>query len=537
MMSVRDTTFLLSPSRRQFLRSTLSTAGAASLAAAAPLAAASSSDPLATTRSGRIRGQTLSGVHSFKGIPYGADTRSRRFQTALDVPEWKGIRNATEYGNWAPQTRPGGPISEDCLFLNVWTPGLRDEANRPVIVYIHGGGYTNGSGAGAATDGVHLCQRGDVVVVTVNHRINAFGYLYLANLGDERFAQSGNIGQLDLVKALQWIKQHAEAFGGNPNNITLVGQSGGGAKISTLMAMPVAKGLFQRAVTMSGQQVTAAGPRAATQRATRFMEALGLKPGDSEKLLALPMEALLDATQTQDFSRIEDRPLEFLPVFDSSVLPRHPFYPDAPDQSAGVPMIIGNTRDETTAFSRPGSGDFSLSWEELPEKIRKHQYVDIEPEVVIAEYRRLYPQYSPSDIFFAATTAGRSWRGAVIQAEARARQGAPAYVYQLNWHPDNRVGAGHGSDLSLMFNNVHVPEASTESRKAGRSVSDTMSDALLAFARTGEPNHPGMPEWKPYSLEQRQTLIFDTPTRMENDPRGAERRFYAQVPFVLRGTF
>ncbi|HAV71156.1 MAG TPA: carboxylesterase, partial [Stenotrophomonas sp.] len=223
--------------------------------------------PLARVRSGRVRGQLEQGIHVFRGIPYGADTAPRRFQPAVQELAWRGVRDALAYGNAAPQGGKEGPGSEDCLYLNVWTPALRDGGKRPIVFYIHGGAYNNGSGSDPLYDGSALCRRGDVVVVTVNHRLNVFGYLYLAQLGDARFADSGNVGQLDLVQALQWVRQHAHEFGGDAHNITVVGQSGGGAKIATLMAMPAARGLFQRAWTMSGQQVTAAGPRAATQRA------------------------------------------------------------------------------------------------------------------------------------------------------------------------------------------------------------------------------------------------------------------------------
>ncbi len=528
-------------SRRQILKGALVSAGGFSALGSAPeLLASAYTDPVATTRTGKIRGYREAGVHIFKGIPYAADTRHRRFQPAAAAPQWRGVRPTTQYGSSAPQTRPNEPLSEECLFLNVWTPGLRDQGSRPVIVYIHGGGYTNGSGSGKGTDGINLCLQGDVVVVTLNHRINAFGYLYLADLGGKEFAYSGNTGQLDIIMALQWIRDHAAEFGGNPDNITLAGQSGGGAKISTLMAMPAAHGLFHKAVTMSGQQVTAAGPRAATQRAELFLSALNLKPSDVQQLLTLPMEQLIEATQIRDFSRIENRGLEFLPVMDSLALPRHPFYPDAPAQSAHIPMIIGNTRDETRAFSRSMPEDYDLDWKDLPERIRNSQYVDIHPNAVIAEYRRLYPDYSASDIYFAATTAGRSWRGAIIQAEERAKQNAPAFVYQLDWGSPadgGRYGAGHGSDVPLMFDNVLRSSLPRTAHTEAQRIADQMSGALIAMAKTGNPSHSKIPPWKPYSLENRETLIFDMAPTLGNDPRGAERKFYAQVPFIQRGTF
>ncbi len=525
-------------SRRSLLRTSL--VGAAALHSVSALAAVGgSSDPTATTVSGKVQGYRGSGVNIFKGIPYGADTAPRRFQPPVAPEPWSGIRAATEYGAAAPQRSDDEATSEDCLYLNIWTPGLRDGGQRPVIFYIHGGGYSSGSGSSPLYDGINLCLRGDVVVITVNHRLNAFGYLYLARLADQPFALSGNVGQLDLVQALQWVRQHAVEFGGDPGNVTVVGQSGGGAKIATLMAMPTAEGLFHKAVTMSGQQVTAAGPRVATQRAEALMQALKLKPNDIDGLLKQPVQAIVEATRTRDLSRAEDISLQLAPVFDSMALPRHPFYPDAPPQSAHIPMIIGNTRDETRAFLGGDPKNFELTWEELPDKILQYQYVDISPDAVVEEYRRIYPDYSPSDIFFAATTAGRSWRGAVIEAEERAKQGRNTYAYQLDWGSPldgGKYGAFHTLDIPLIFDNIHQPKARTGTGKEAQQVADQLSGALLALAKTGKPDHEGIPTWKPYTLEKRETLVVDATSTLVNDPRGEERAFYAQTPFVQRET-
>ena len=494
--------------------------------------------PLARVRSGRVRGQREQGVNVFRGIPYGADTAPRRFQPALPEVAWRGVRDALDYGNAAPQTGKEGPGSEDCLYLNVWTPALRDGGKRPIVFYIHGGAYNNGSGSDPLYDGSALCRRGDVVVVTVNHRLNVFGYLYLAQLGDARFADSGNVGQLDLVQALHWVRQHAAEFGGDADNITVVGQSGGGAKIATLMAMPAARGLFQRAWTMSGQQVTAAGPRAATQRAQIAMQAVGA--ADADALRTMPMEALLAATRARDPSRVENSSLYVGPVLDGRSLPVHPFWPEAPAQSAGIPMVIGNTHDETRAFLGNDPANFALTWETLPSKLEKEQYVDLLPSVVIAEYRRLYPHYTPSEVFFAATTAGRSWRGAVEELEARARQGAPTWAYQLDWGSPldgGRFGAFHTLDIPLVFDTTDRPGSRTGDSDEATRVAATMSEALIAFARHGDPNHGGLPRWQTYSLARRETMLFDATPQLANDPRGGERRLYQQAPFIQRGTF
>ncbi len=299
--------------RRDFLRSSALCTLAAGLAGALPAAARGLPSPIAHLRSGRVAGQTEHGIHVFRGIPYGGDTAPRRFQQALPETPWRGVRDALVYGPSAPQGGSEGPGSEDCLYLNVWTPALRDGGQRPVLVYIHGGAYNTGSGSDALYDGGNLCRRGDVVVVTLNHRLNLFGYLHLAQLGGAAFADSGNVGQLDLIQALQWVHQHAAEFGGDAGNVTVFGQSGGGAKIATLMAMPAAKGLFRRAWTMSGQQVTAAGPRAATQRAQLVLDHLKASP---ETLRALPLEKLLEALKIRDPSRVENTALYLGPVLD-----------------------------------------------------------------------------------------------------------------------------------------------------------------------------------------------------------------------------
>lgn len=529
------------PNRRLVLTGA---AGLAFAAAGAFAASAQSDAPVARTRHGPVRGYRDGGVAIFKGVRYGADTGPRRFQPPAPPQPWTEPHDATEYGAAAPQ--PGGDpasrgaerFSEDCLFLNVWTPGVRDGRRRPVMVYIHGGAYATGSGSHPLYDGARLARRGDVVVVTVNHRLNAFGYLYLARFGAPEFADSGNAGQLDLVLALQWVRDNIAEFGGDPGRVMVFGQSGGGAKIATLMAQPPAAGLFHRAATMSGQQVTASGPLNADRRARAMLDALGIPPDQVRRIRDVPAERIVQALQTRD-PVLPYGGVSFAPVLDERSLRRHPFYPDASPQSLRIPMIIGNTHDETRAFLGGDPTNFTVTWDELPAKLSfQNMRVDVLPEAVIAEYRRLYPRYSPSDVLFAATTAARSWRGAVIEAEERARAGAPAWVYQLDWatpRDGGRMGAPHASDIQLVFDNVGARGATAEGPQA-QPIADMMSETFLAFARSGDPNNRTIPRWSRYDLQRRQTMIFDVPPRMEDDPRGAERRFFGRVQYVQPGS-
>jgi para-nitrobenzyl esterase len=485
-----------------------------------------------------VRGYLDNGISVFKGVAYGADTGPRRFQPPVPTPPWTEVREATAYGPASPQRgREAEAQGEDCLFLNVWTPEPKLGGKRPVMVYIHGGAYSTGSGSSPLYDGVRLCKRGNVVVVTVNHRLNAFGYAYLARLVPD-LADSGNAGQLDLVLALKWVADNIAQFGGDPARVMVFGQSGGGAKIATLMAMPTAAGLFHRAATMSGQQVTASGPGNATRRTLAWLDALKLKPEEAAQVRTLPVQRLVEAMGVED-PVLGFGGLYFGPVLDERTLTRHPFYPDAPAQSAKIPMIIGNTHDETRAFLGGDPTNFTVDWAGLPAKLTQANLrVDIDPATVIAVYRRLYPAYSASDLLFAATTAARSWRAAIIEAEARARAGTPAFAYQLDWvspREGGKFGAPHASDIPLVFDNVAKPGSNAVGPTA-QPMADKMSEAFLAFARTGDPNCKAIPRWEPYALPRRQTMVWNNDTRLVDDPRGAERRLFEKVPFVQAGT-
>jgi para-nitrobenzyl esterase len=322
----------------------------------------------------------------------------------------------------------------------------------------------------------------------------------------------------------------------------LFGQSGGGAKIATLMAMPAARGLFHRVATMSGQQITVASPQAATRRAEAFLDAVQVPATQLDKLQEVPLEQLIDALKGPDPS-LHGRSIYFGPVLDERHLLRHPFYPDAPVQSSRIPMMIGNTREETRYFYGNDAHVLNLSWVELPAKLATAIYVDIDVEMVIAAYRRWYPDYSPSQIFFSASTAGRSWRGAIIEAELRAQQGAPVYAYQLDYASplDNgKWGACHTLDIGLVFGNLDAPDSLTGNDRQAQRVSAQLRDAFIAFARRGDPNVRGsstLPTWQPYRLNSRETMVINVQSKMVNDPRGQERELFNKVPYVQRGTF
>jgi para-nitrobenzyl esterase len=510
-------------------------AGGAALAAAPLIARAAPGDAVVETRAGRFEGDRLDGgMLRFRGIRYGNAPRFRApvpFATAgLTVP-------AREYGPICPQGRGGQAASEDCLFLNIWTPGANPAAKRPVMLYIHGGAYSNGTVTVPLNDGAKLAAAEDVVVVTVNHRLNALGYLYLARF-DPRFADSGNLGQLDLILALQWVRDNIAAFGGDPRRVFLFGQSGGGAKIATLMGMPAAKGLFHSAATMSGQQVTASGPLNATRRAQAYLGKLGVKENNLQPLLDMPVEQLVDALGTTD--PILGGGLYFGPVLDMKWISRHPFWPDANPQSLAIPMILGNTRDETRAFIDPNSDKVrGLTWDNVAARMAPEIRMDLLPEWVVAQYRAHFPRDSVEQLFYRMTTAGRSWPGQWMEADARAAAGAKAtWVYQVDYQSPTKPerGAPHTMDIALAFGTLDAEGSYTGTGPAAQKLSAQVMGAFAALARTGRPAGRGLPAWSPYTLPGRATMVFDAPSRCVNDPRKWERELWARVPYIQPGS-
>ena len=517
-------------------RTILAGAAGLTLAGLAQPGWALSASPVAMTRHGPVRGVIDRGIKVFKGVRYGADAATFRFKPPVAPENWIEVREALAYGQASLQKSDEANQSEDCLFLNVWTPALADGGKRPVMVYFHGGAHANGSGSSPLYDGVNLCRRGDVVVVTVNHRLNIFGYNGLGQLAPREFGASGSVGNLDLILALEWVRDSIAAFGGDPGNVTIFGQSGGGAKVVTLMAMPRAAGLYHRAITMSGQHVTAMGPQHAELRIRRVLDHFGLTPEQAGELATLPTNRLMEALTLKD--PLETGDMYFWSVMDHDTLPRHPFVPDAPHESGHIPLIVGNTHDEFGGGAAGGPGEPEITWDNIAPRLAPQFVLDLNAQYVVDWYRRTFPQITPREVFVAAATCGRSRPGHLIQAEERAKLNGPTWMYQLDFGSPVEPwrGAYHGFDIGLAFDNIDKPEAKAGTGPDARKAAEAMSETFIAFARTGDPNNAAIPAWGRYTLPERTTMIFDANSRVESDPRGDERRLFQTAPFLKQGT-
>jgi len=514
---------------------------------------AADSEPLATTSAGKVRGAKESGIYVFKGVRYGADTGKARFQAPRAPEPWSGVADALDYANQTPQAAAGdgGGLfkswanrradSEDCLFLNVWTPGLRDQKKRPVMVWFHGGGFSSGSGSSHAYDGVRLAKRGDVVVVTVNHRLNVFGHLYLAGIGGQAlggsaFADSGNVGILDLVQSLTWVRDNIAEFGGDPANVMIFGESGGGAKVTTLMAMPAAKGLFHRAAVQSGAWLLFNEPDESTKVAQALVSELGLTPSTLDRIATLPVATIQQAAAK---AARATSGAGWGPVIDRKNLLRHPFTPNGPEESRDVPLLIGFNRTESTLLVGPRDPMyFNMTWDALPEKL-KPLLPGIDIAKVLQTYRTLHPKYDATDTFFAITTDSRFVRAHVAQVERKAQQrGAPAYFYMLDW--DTPVDGGkwrspHALEIGFVFDNVAKSESMSGVGPEQQRIADLMSSAWLAFAKTGNPNNASLPRWPMYEVASRPSMVFALEPKVVKDVRGQERRLFDSMRMGANG--
>jgi para-nitrobenzyl esterase len=489
--------------------------------------------------SGKLRGLQRDGAFSFKGVPYAADTGgANRFMAPRPVTPWSGVRDALAFGDRCPQVREAHagpfawlnrtePLSENCCVLNVYTPGLDAGARRPVMVYIHGGGYITGAGSGAVLDGSNLAVFGDVVVVTINHRLNVFGHLNLNHLDAADFGDAANVGLLDIIASLRWVRTNIIAFGGDPNNVTLFGQSGGGSKITLLMAMPVAKGLFQRAIDMSGATGLNPSRSADTTRFTdEILKTLGVGKSDLRKLQDLPVEGLLKArasamaTLGSDGSR---------PVIDGRHLPAAPMTAEGLAVHAAVPLMIGTTETESTFYLASDMRNFGVSAEQVRARIKQQFGVDdVGAAAIMEAYRAADPARTPADILIALATDVQ-FRGAIIRgAEAKAKAGAaPVYLYNFAWHAPVEGGvyrAPHTIDIPFAFGNTEASAALTGTGAAQSDLSHNLMTAFVAFAQTGNPANPRLPEWRPYDTAARTTMTLNVQCEAVGDFRGADRR-------------
>ncbi|HEY5072251.1 MAG TPA: carboxylesterase family protein [Caulobacteraceae bacterium] len=494
--------------------------------------------PVVTTN-GAVRGYRDRGLHIFKGLRYAAPPLgNRRFQPPQWPDPWVAVADATGLGAPAIQAgltpgettggrsagdppAPGQPgTSEDCLFINVWTPGL-DGSKRPVMVWLHGGGFANGSGGAAMYDGAALARRGDVVTVTVNHRLNVFGYLHLGELGGH--PSSGQAGMLDIVQALEWVRDNVAGFGGDPANVTIFGESGGGAKVSMLQAMPAARGLFHKAIIQSGPGLRSISREAATQTARKVLAALDIEPGDLGKLDTLSAREIQQAAEGLGDDAIMRA---FSPCVDGLALPRHPFDPDAPAISADVPVMIGTNKDEATLFLR-GDPRFGAFTEEDLHRRAKAAVGDKAPALIEA-LGALFPDYSPTHLICAVQTVTMMWAPSVTLAERKcAQNGAPTFMYMLAWETPVARGAlksPHALEIPLMFDNVETARNFVGRGEAPQVLAEQMAPAWLAFARTGDPNVAGNPSWPAYDEVERATMVFNLQSLIERDPWAGVRQ-------------
>jgi para-nitrobenzyl esterase len=538
--------------RRTFVSSSAMTAASLFLDWRGLAAQTAKGGPGATveTTAGKIRGLVVDRVHAFKGVPYGGSTSgARRFLPPVKAQPWTGVRDTMEIGLRSPLVDSAlvpewtslnlrEPMGEDCLNLNLWTPSAAKGGRRPVMVWLHGGGYSTGSPNMIPYDGANLARKHDVVVVGLTHRLNVFGFAYLAELGGERFADASNAGMKDIILGLEWIKDNIAGFGGDPNSVTIFGQSGGAGKVSTLLGMPAAQGLFHRAIAQSGSAVTSMPAAAATESTVALMSRLGLKANQVEELQKLPMQQLLDALAPRagagDGARGRGRGpggggFNAAPVVDGKSLPRSVFDPTATTISQSVPLLIGSNETEVTwnvnTDYTPPADDAALR-----ERVKRSLRIadDAAADRIVAAYRRGRPKASALDLALIIETDASPFRsGTDTEAERKAALGkAPVYMYRFQWYSPvggGRLRAMHCMDIPFEFANVDSSRPVVGDGADRYALADKMSAAWTAFARTGNPNTTLLPKWEPFTADKRATMIFNTDCRAVNDPYREER--------------
>lgn len=546
--------------RRSFLGTAAALAGAASVGFAPDVRTESVE---VQTSYGRVRGRRQGTLVTFKGVPYaGLVAGANRFKAAPPLQPWTGVRDAL--GLAPPSLQPGKDYygvnepdpQENCLFLNVWTPAA-DGRKRPVMFFNHGGGFSTGSGGSVDHDGGNLARNHDVVVVETNHRLGLMGFLFLGDLGGEEYATSGNQGLLDMRDGLKWVHDNIEAFGGDPGNVMIFGESGGGAKTSCLYAMPSAAGYFHKAGIESGPGLRMTPRDRATETTLLTLQELGLDKSQWRKLLEVPADTLLAAQVALGRRAASQRAsgpprpgggAGFGPVVDGTILPGHPFDPAAPPISKSKPILIGTNRDESAFMflNDPTKAVFKLTDATLEERLQREYGKDA--ATVLATYRKTRPGASPADLYIAISTASMFWTNSITLAERKAAQGgAPVYMYMLtyqsNWvipGTDHRLGAAHATDLLYTFDNIYPdgqwpPQGRAtmyqmEGTGPGRfAVARYMSEMFATFARTSRPSAKGAPAWPAYTAATRATMFIDEECKVVNDPCGEERRLWSTL--------
>ncbi|TCS16637.1 carboxylesterase family protein [Caulobacter sp. BK020] len=524
---------------------------------ALPMAACAADAPSETVEvqiaEGRLRGVRTGGVDAYKGVPYGASVSgANRFKPARPAAPWSGVFDATKLGTPSlqdPTTVYGKnepAPGEDCLVLNVWTPAGGGKG-RPVMFYSHGGGYTTGSGGSTAQDGSMLAREHDVVVVATNHRLGVLGYLYLGELGGADYAGSGNQGLSDIVLALKWVARNIAAFGGDPGNVTIFGESGGGAKTSCLYAMPSVAPLFARAIIQSGPVVRVSTPEVAARTTRMFLAQLGITPTDWRKVLEVPAPQILAAQKALNAQVKGDsggwkgiqslNPGAYGPIVDGGLLPHHPFDPTAPASAADKPLMIGWLDNEAAFFAWTGKDVEAFRLDEAELKTRLSGRFGDKTQALIDAYRSDRPGATPSEVYLAAASYYAMGAGSVLAAERKAVQGqAPVYVYNIAYRSNRRMdgtdielGSMHASDIPLVFNTVASPDTLAGSRADRFAAARNVSTMWANFARTGRPAAPGQPAWPAYDLKARSTMVLDVACTVVSDRFGAERRAWAKV--------
>jgi para-nitrobenzyl esterase len=514
--------------RREFFGAGLALGASISL----PSVARAAWSEIVETRNGRLRGRRVGDVLEFRGIRYAdPQTPDNRFRRAIPLKPWTGVRDALRDGNqamqfpaeakmWAGEFRDFAPMSEDCLFLNVFAPGQDLTRKRPVMFWCHGGGFATGSSTVPVYNGNNLAAFGDVVVVTVNHRLSSFGYVNLRDVAGEEFMDAGNAGMLDIIDALRWVRDNIAQFGGDPTNVTLFGESGGGVKVTVLLGMPEAAGLFHKAIVQSGSFLRQLTREESVRTAKKLLTRLELDPSQASLIRSIPAYELL--TAAMPFRG------EFTPVVDEVHLPRHSFDPDASPLAKPVPMIVGTNETETSLWATDEI--FALDDASMRALLVKASGDKI--LTVIDSYRRNHPDDTPTDTYLKLTTDIRWRSGAIAQAERKVRQGgAPVFMYEFAWQSPVDGGkwkSPHAIDLPFMFRNQRMRNMRWLVGAGPRqdALADQLTSAWVAFAKTGNPTNPRTGTWKAYDLSSRSTMVFGESTTLVEDPDGADRKLF-----------